>query len=349
MPPAVSVRNHRLDVAKGILIVLVVLGHVLEAVASWEARTTRLPLTAIYMFHMPAFVFLAGVTAKAANLAKRLGTFAVLLLAFQGLYFVAVQLLGANRTFSLTAPFWILWFLLAMIWWFLLLPVVRRFPKTSVAVSVLIASVSGVIEPVDYTLSLSRTLVFLPFFVIGAVYGKRLLAAVPRLPAAAKASCLAVAAAVWLLLYRLDIDQAWLYGSEPFGRLDTPDLQGIAVRAGLLAAAGIATIGFLALVPDRTGVLAAVGRRSLAVFVLHGFVVLSLRPYLQTLLDTAGSAGTLAVCLLVTAATVAVFGLPFFDAAIRGLSQGTVELVSRPFTRRRAPEPADSDGSRTSL
>ncbi|MGO2780447.1 acyltransferase family protein [Glutamicibacter arilaitensis] len=54
---------HRLDVAKGALIILVVLGHLLEANAGWEARTTRLPLTAIYMFHMPAFVFLAGITA----------------------------------------------------------------------------------------------------------------------------------------------------------------------------------------------------------------------------------------------------------------------------------------------
>lgn len=105
---------HRLDVAKGALIILVVLGHLLEATAGWEARTTRLPLTAIYMFHMPAFVFLAGITAKSTQLPRRIGVFLVLLVVFQTLYFFAVPLLGLERTFSLVRPFWILWFLLAM-------------------------------------------------------------------------------------------------------------------------------------------------------------------------------------------------------------------------------------------
>jgi len=253
MPPAAPARDHRLDAAKGILIGLVVLGHLLEAVASWDARTTRLPLTAIYLFHMPAFVFLAGVTAKATNLLRRLGTFAVILLAAQGLYFATVQLLDLNRSFSPLVPFWILWFLLAMIWWFLLLPVVQRFPKASLAGSVMLAAVAGTIGWVDYTLSLSRAAVFLPFFVLGATYGKRILAAVPRLPLAVKLACGVVAVAAWLLLYKLRIEQAWLYGSTPFYRLDVADPLGIAIRVGLLFVAFIATMGFLSLVPNRQG------------------------------------------------------------------------------------------------
>ncbi|MCG2622285.1 acyltransferase family protein [Arthrobacter sp. I2-34] len=349
MSTAPRARSHRLDAAKGVLIVLVVLGHVLEAVASWAIPTTRLPLTAIYLFHMPAFVFLAGVTAKATHLLRRLGTFAVILLAAQALYLIAVQLLGANRSFSLLVPFWILWFLLAMIWWLLLLPLVQRFPKASVAVSVLLAAVAGTVEWVDYTLSLSRTLVFLPFFVVGAAYGKRILAAVPRLPTSAKLGAVALGVAAWLLLYELQIKQAWLYGSKPFYRLDIDDPEGIVVRAGLLCIAAVAALGFLSLVPDRPGVLAALGRRSLAVFLLHGFVVLGLQPYLRTLPEEIGSLPTLAVCLLLTLAIVAVFSIPLFDAAIRRFSQGTVELLCRPFARRQALETAAGDGGRAQL
>lgn len=347
MPTAAPARNHRLDTAKGILIILVVLGHVLEAVASWDARSTRLPLTAIYLFHMPAFVFLAGITAKTTNLLRRLGTFAVMLLAAQGLYFVVVQLLDLNRSFSPLAPFWILWFLLAMIWWFLLLPVIQRFPNASLAGSVLLAATAGTVGWVDYTLSLSRTAVFLPFFVLGATYGKRILAAVPRLPLAAKLACGAVTVAAWLLLYKLQIDQAWLYGSTPLDRLDIGYPEGIAVRAGLLLVAFIATLGFLTLVPNRTGLLATAGKRSLAVFILHGFVVLICRPYLRTLLDSIGSVLTLAVCLLLTLATVAVLSSPVFDAAIRRFSQRTVDLICRPFASHPAFEPVDSDGVRS--
>lgn len=109
-------RDQRLDSAKGILIGLVVLGHLLEATSAWNADIIRLPLTMIYMFHMPAFVFLAGVTAKRDNLPRRIGAFLVLLLTFQGLYFAAVQLLPLEREFSPVMPFWILWFLLGMIW-----------------------------------------------------------------------------------------------------------------------------------------------------------------------------------------------------------------------------------------
>jgi len=341
MPPEAPARDHRLDTAKGILITLVVLGHVLEAVASWDARTTRLPLTAIYLFHMPAFVFLAGITAKATHLLRRLGIFAVLLLAAQALYFAAVLLFDVDKSFSLLAPFWILWFLLAMIWWFLLLPVVQRFPKSSLAGSVLIAVGAGTIGWVDYTLTLSRAAVFLPFFVLGATYGKRILAAVPRLPLPAKLACGAVAAAAWLQLYRLRIDQAWFYGSTPFDRLDVADPVGIAIRAGLLLVAFIATLGFLSLVPNRQGLLATAGKRSLAVFILHGLVVLACRPYLRTLLDSIGSVPTLAICLLLTLAIVAVFSLPVFDAALRRFSQGTVDLAGRSFARIRPSERAD--------
>jgi len=37
------------------------------------------------MFHMPAFVFLAGITAKSTQLPRRIGVFLVLLVVFQTL------------------------------------------------------------------------------------------------------------------------------------------------------------------------------------------------------------------------------------------------------------------------
>ena len=85
-------RDNRLDVAKGVLIVLVVLGHLLEEVSGeWEDGLVRLVLTVIYAFHMPAFVFLAGLTAKSTRLLERLLTFVMLLGVFQYLYFVAKE------------------------------------------------------------------------------------------------------------------------------------------------------------------------------------------------------------------------------------------------------------------
>lgn len=63
-----SVRNHRLDRAKGILIFTVVLGHLLARASPWESDVLSAPMYLIYAFHMPAFIFLAGITAKSNRL-----------------------------------------------------------------------------------------------------------------------------------------------------------------------------------------------------------------------------------------------------------------------------------------
>ncbi|NMR31027.1 acyltransferase family protein [Crystallibacter degradans] len=320
-----SPRDYRIDTAKGILICLVVLGHFLEAGGSWRADTTRLPLTAIYMFHMPAFVFLAGVTAKTTHLGRRLGTFAVILATFQALYFVAAELLQIDRNFSVATPFWILWFLLAMFWWLLLLPVIRTFPKTTAALSVLVSAVIGVIDAVGYPLSLSRTLIFLPFFVLGATYGKEILGAVSALSAIWKSAAVFLAVAVWLFLYRVDLSQKWLYGSFGFDDLGVTHGQGILVRVGLFVVAAFVTMTFISLMPKRDGILARTGRHSLAVFALHGLVVLALTPVMPWFLQEAGSISALAACTILTAITVLVLALRPFELAIRRFSSTIVE------------------------
>lgn len=321
---------HRLDVAKGALIILVVLGHLLEATAGWEARTTRLPLTAIYMFHMPAFVFLAGITAKSTQLPRRIGVFLVLLVVFQTLYFFAVPLLGLERTFSLVRPFWILWFLLAMCWWQLLTPLISKFPKTSVGLSFLIASMSGIFESIGYDFTFSRAVVFLPFFVVGATHGQVILRTAGRIAVQWKIAGVVALAGAWLYLYYRDTRPGWLYGSFSFERLDTQDPQGVLFRIGLLFIASAAIFVFLSLMPDKDGMPAMLGRRSLAIYLMHGFVVLAITPYLPLILDQTNSIVAFVAAVLLTMLTVALFALPVFDQLIRWFSQFIVRQISKP-------------------
>ncbi|NQD42093.1 acyltransferase family protein [Glutamicibacter halophytocola] len=326
-----------MDAAKGILIILVVLGHFLEATAGWEARSTRLPLTAIYLFHMPAFVFLAGITSKPTQLPRRIGTFVVMLVLFQSLYFMEVHLIGLNKTFSLLIPFWILWFLLAMCWWQLLMPLIHKFPKTSVVASLIIPSFTGTFESIGYDLTLSRTLVFLPFFVIGATYGQSILRTAYRLPKTAKIVGIAVAFGAWAYLFAREIRPGWLYGSFSFDRLKVEDGTGVLIRAGLMILAMVIVFTFLSLVPNTRGALATLGRRSLAVFALHGFLVLAVTPLMPVILHKSGNLVAVGVCLLMTALAAIVFAAPAFDRSIRLMSQRTVDLVLKPFASQSTP------------
>ncbi len=328
MTSQASQRDLRLDTAKGLLIFAVVLGHFLEEIGSWKADGTRLALTGIYMFHMPAFVFLAGVTAKTSRLGQRIGTFAVILVAFQALYFVFVSVLGIDRQFAIERPFWILWFLLGMMWWLLLLPVVTRFPKATIALSIVIALVVGALDSVGYSLSLSRALVFLPFFVVGATYGKRIVRALGDATWAWKAIALVAAVGAWLLVYSQDIPHQWLYGSFSFDRLDTPDVLGLGTRAALLILATVAISALLCISPNRQGFVARLGRNSLAIYVLHGFVVLAAAEVLPAIQDQWGSTGVLALGLALAAVTTVLLGLPVFENSIRRASGHIVSSYS---------------------
>lgn len=288
------------------------------------------------MFHMPAFVFLAGVTAKPTHLPKRIGTFLVILAVFQSLYFIEVHLIGLNKTFSLLIPFWILWFLLAMCWWQLLMPVIRKFPRVSIAVSLLNAIFSGTFEPIGYDLTLSRTLVFLPFFVLGATHGQSILRAAYRLPRVAKFVAVLVIGVAWTYLYLQNIRPGWLYGSFSFERLKVEDETGILIRIGLMIIAMLVVFAFISLTLGSSAALVALGRRSLAIFVLHEFVVLAVTPLMPIVLQKSGNFIAVGICLLLTVLTVAIFALPVFDRTIRRISQGTVSLISKPFESRNA-------------
>lgn len=53
-------RRSDLDVFKGILIILMVLGHVIQTIISPDDFDNNIVFKVIYSFHMPAFFFISG-------------------------------------------------------------------------------------------------------------------------------------------------------------------------------------------------------------------------------------------------------------------------------------------------
>lgn len=274
------VRDNRLDVAKGVLIILVVFGHLLTRVGLSDGLTD-LAYTVIYAFHMPAFIFLAGITAKSTRLIERIATFVILLATFQTLYYVTDRWIGDPFAWSWTDPHWIMWFLLAMIWWTLTVPFIERFPRTLVASSALVGVCAGVLPFAGAELSISRTLVFWPFFVVGKVYGKKLLAFTADLPLWTRVGGCVVAFLPLLALFVVDTDANWLYGASNFSTLEISDPRGILIRACLTLIAFLAILALLAAVPDVRGPITVIGERSLSVYLLHGFLIIALSPALE--------------------------------------------------------------------
>lgn len=316
-------RDYRIDAAKGALIILVVLGHFLEAVDGWAVPLARAPLTAIYMMHMPAFVFLAGMTTKVHGTGKRIATYAVLLAAFQMGYLLPINLMS-EASKPILQPYWLLWFLLSMIFWTALLPVFTKL-KHPLFVAVLLSLAVGIVPLYGYHLSFSRTFVFLPFFVAGHLYGWSLFKILPKAgwPLVASAASIMLAATE---LYSAGLDRHWLFGSLTFNDLNAGFLEGIATRAALLLTAAITMTCAFCLVPSTKGLLSTIGSRSLAIFLLHGFLVILGGKVLKPIIGLYGLPFALGLAIFMSLASIALLTLPVWDRSIRFFANSAVEL-----------------------
>lgn len=153
---------------KLLLIFLVVYGHLIESKIG-QSSVFALQYKIIYLFHMPLFVFLSGLfltTSKQclAQGRRMLGWY----LGIQG----TLSLLWPEQ-YTLSLPYWHLWYLLsfacwcALGWLLCLRPQGRISKGLLLALSVGIACWAGTVPKIGRPFSLSRTLVFLPFFLAG--------------------------------------------------------------------------------------------------------------------------------------------------------------------------------------
>ncbi|QSQ22407.1 acyltransferase [Pyxidicoccus parkwayensis] len=275
-----SARVSLLENVRGLLIALVVMGHSLEPLLAREPLARAL-YTAIYLFHIPAFAFLSGHLSRAEWSRKALANIAWSLLAplviFQALY-VAFDAWVLGRGLSrvwLVQPYWLLWFLWSLACWRLVLPLIRRLPAPF-AVSVIVALGAGLLPWVGYLFGLSRTLVFFPCFIAGHLARREwLLQNTSRHRALAGALFIALGIFVGLMVAeRLAApNPQWLYGSASYPALGAAPITGMAMRFGLLGCSLALTWAVFMLCPRNINILTGLGGRSLAPFLLHGFVV----------------------------------------------------------------------------
>src|SRR6185312_12261363 len=140
-----NMRDSRIDVARGLLIIGVVVGHLWERSNGWEGGVQRLALTALYSVHMPAFVFVTGMVAKPTRSGTKVLGLVAILITFQ-VVFVTFLALTKHPLKEWYWPYWVLWFIMAMIWWQILTPVIARWPKTAFVLSCAVALLMGFAE-----------------------------------------------------------------------------------------------------------------------------------------------------------------------------------------------------------
>lgn len=155
-------RDYSVDNVRFILIFSVVFAHLLEVCAPFKG--SWLIYKFIYTFHMPAFIFLFGYNAKYSP-KKIVYRWCLPYAIFQCAYIsFAKFILNANTNFQFTTPYWLLWYMLACIYYQLLLPLFDTDDKGKQIITILCAFVISLLigyeKSVGYYMSLSRFLYF---------------------------------------------------------------------------------------------------------------------------------------------------------------------------------------------
>lgn len=275
-----TTRDPWLDNAKMVLVTIVVIGHMIVLMPSGPDYPLDVKSRAydfIYYFHIPAFVMLTGYLSKRFSYTRRhlgslLGTLVLPYIVFSWLMVQFRHVVGGEPLLDpiWTNPRWPMWYLIVLVWWRLLTPLLRlhwAMVPASIAVSLVAGSTN------QELFDLNRTLGLLPFFVIGLHLRPEWLALVRR--RYAWVAGLAVFAGIWWLTTRTDDywSTQFLFYRASYAELGVSLNEGMWIRARLILVALAGTAAVLSWVPHRRSFLSTMGAYSLVVYLCHGFVV----------------------------------------------------------------------------
>lgn len=316
-------REYGFDNLRGILILLVVLGHLLESCGSF--RGAGFLYRTIYSFHMPAFLFLTGYFAR-YDRKKIIRGLLVPYVLFQTAYILFdCWLYRAETALQYTTPHWILWYLTASILYHLLLPMYEAADRhrqiLALGITFGLSLIAGFDATVGYPLSLSRFLVFQPWFLLGHYCrngnwipetegwcaGRK----VPIKMLLTAAVCVLVLGMHWLAI-RPEV----LYGSYPYAQLNYGPAERLIAGVTAFCWIGFGCLVLLPLLRRRVLLLTALGQNTMPVYLLHGFVVRYIQHRQPVVLATPLRVFLVAVLIL------AVFGNPLMGGAFRSIFSG---------------------------
>lgn len=170
-------RDAYFDNLKFVLILFVVIGHSIEALCRMGEpfNDVRVLYVFLYSFHMPLFIIIAGYFTKTIDdkgwWRKRAFNFLSLYLVFSVIhFFIGSTFFPSPATASISSffivPFNGLWFLLSMAVWYAIAPYVIKV-RHYLIISIIAGLATGYLDFINWELSLSRSIVFLPFFLMG--------------------------------------------------------------------------------------------------------------------------------------------------------------------------------------
>ncbi|MDF2612723.1 MAG: hypothetical protein K0S71_509 [Clostridia bacterium] len=277
-------RNYLIDNLKVLLIFFVVLGHVIEYNIQGNSFFMGLYLF-IYFFHMPLFVFISGYLSK--NIEKcRKGAIKGLLIpyvVFNIIWYILAYIATGELIWPVIYPGWTLWYLISLFFWRVTLKYVIRI-KYIIPLSIVCGLLIGAMPRGGIVLSLSRTISFLPFFLIGYYTNEANLIKVSKI--SKRLSLAGISAAVLLAFYLGKhnlIDYNFLYHSQSYGFSGLSNNEGILFRAAIYIGSTILSICVLNLIPRKKVFFTSVGEKTMNIYLFHPYLTIGVYAIIHVL------------------------------------------------------------------
>ena len=259
-------RNYLIDNCKAIAIFCVVLSHFIETF-----KQNNCLLLIMYSFQIPVFVFFSGYLAK-YDLKKMIKKILVPYLVMQVIFYV-FYLFFEPDGFYIFLPYPSLWYLLSLFCWLLLIKLFENFEyKYLLFVSCLAFSlIIGYDISVNRILSLSRTIVYFPIFLLGYYVRKYYMLKKISTKGINKIFSLILFLIVVISIYifKDKLDVTYFYGSYPYSN----DYYNFFMRFLIYLSNFIGIYMFLNWIPKKKTFISKIGQNSISVYLLHYIII----------------------------------------------------------------------------
>lgn len=264
MQGQVKQRDPYFDNLKGVLIILVVAGHLLNLYRSSNVYCNDI-FHVIYAFHMPLFFYISGYFSKNVEKTYKNAFVSLIIPAipFELLYFVMHAVTKADNAQPFLTPVFAYWFCFALFFCRMLLPYLSKV-RWIVPITFALALAAGFNPYINEIMTLSRFLCMLPFFMLGYFTSREAMEQIRSINTGlALLIGFAGLVALFTILYISGTDLGFTLRS-PY---ETP--MGVVWRAAQFMLAVPLSLMVMKLTPDKKSYLTVMGQKALQIYFLH--------------------------------------------------------------------------------
>ncbi|BBF43353.1 putative membrane protein [Lachnospiraceae bacterium KM106-2] len=322
-------RDAWFDNYKALLIILVVVGHFIEPLRDDHGTVNDLYFI-IYSFHMPAFIMISGYfSKKKVPLMKEVKTLLVPYLIFQFSHYILYNLvLEESKELHLFQPHFTLWYIFCLFVWKFITPYVTKI-KYIFPIAVVFGMTIGVDSTMGTLMSISRIIVYYPFFLLGYYADKERVAAFFH-NRIWKVIAGSIVAGYGLLIYFVvpndDVYNKFVSCRYCYEELELNAYEGTLLMGAFYLVALVLTISVGLLISSKVHWFTYLGQRTMSIYLFHGLIQRFLLGYTD-IYDEINTHLEVGELLAFSVVLTFVLSFPVFMSMVKKLSNLKIERI----------------------